>query len=628
MHILLIIHVSYFNSQHALGNGRHSPPQLTLTPHRVQSGLLRVYSFILRPEQEHLVKKFATKPFRMTVSRFAAFATLFVLLVAYLACNPQLLGYATSTRTPMDEDFNNGWRTSEGTPVVLSDLDSLPGIDTAGVTIQRSLPHRIEPGTELNFISKNCTYHLSYDNIEVYAFDPDSNEAGAPYSTRFNFAPLTAGNASQLVSLTVKSVYPGATQLLDMRISDSAAYIQRFVRIHGIPFAISLVIVFIGFAVLALRVLLRHRQIGDLDLLSLGSISVLLGTWSATETLVPQLVTGLFPLIRALDYLTLLFAPLPIVRFVGSLVRPKYRQRYDNIASVAAISAIGATVIGAWWLGHDMHELLFISHMQLILCVVLIIVEIIAGFRSHGQGLWTALRHTHRAIFIAFLFFVLCSIFDFVIYSITAHGITDSALCLRVGLFVFTGVLALEAFNTSIEYMNRADRAEAVEAIAYVDALTGIGNRAAWQLMISEIDEELRLGNVEDAMVGTFDVNFLKKVNDNYGHSAGDEHLKRAAEVINRSFGTEGACYRTGGDEFTVLLAGIMLDDRLQTCYDMLFTFIEEENAKGDVKVELSMAMGFAKASETKTSTLEAAQRIADKRMYINKHAMKCERKD
>ena len=53
--------------------------------------------------------------------------------------------------------------------------------------------------------------------------------------------------------------------------------------------------------------------------------------------------------------------------------------------------------------------------------------------------------------------------------------------------------------------------------------------------------------------MAVFDINDLKKINDNLGHSAGDRIIKGAAEVITGIFGKENV-YRFGGDEFLVVL--------------------------------------------------------------------------
>ena len=49
------------------------------------------------------------------------------------------------------------------------------------------------------------------------------------------------------------------------------------------------------------------------------------------------------------------------------------------------------------------------------------------------------------------------------------------------------------------------------------------------------------------------DINFLKKVNDEYGHAEGDRHIINASHIIRESFENIGESFRTGGDEFIVI---------------------------------------------------------------------------
>ena len=177
-------------------------------------------------------------------------------------------------------------------------------------------------------------------------------------------------------------------------------------------------------------------------------------------------------------------------------------------------------------------------------------------------------------------------------------------------------------------YINRAAYADKIEVIAYTDALTNIGNSTAWKIMRDEVESALAQGTLSDAVVCQFDVNFLKKVNDTYGHASGDRYIKHAANTIKRSFGIEGTCYRTGGDEFTAIIAGDGLDERLEQCRQLFELSMDEQNVAREGDVALSMALGFACVSEVESHTLREAQKLADERMYANKRAMKAERVD
>ena len=99
-----------------------------------------------------------------------------------------------------------------------------------------------------------------------------------------------------------------------------------------------------------------------------------------------------------------------------------------------------------------------------------------------------------------------------------------------------------------------ADNDRAV-ALARLDALTSLGNRRAF-------DEDLGAAisvareTVRPLSVVVADLEDFKRVNDGYGHLAGDAFLRSVAEAISGAVRDHDRCYRWGGDEFAVLLPG------------------------------------------------------------------------
>lgn len=83
------------------------------------------------------------------------------------------------------------------------------------------------------------------------------------------------------------------------------------------------------------------------------------------------------------------------------------------------------------------------------------------------------------------------------------------------------------------------------------DELTGLKNRRALQEDLKQITEA---GNLQQLTVILMDLNGLKTVNDNLGHQAGDELLMGLAQCITQAMQDYGQLYRTGGDEFLMLL--------------------------------------------------------------------------
>ena len=79
------------------------------------------------------------------------------------------------------------------------------------------------------------------------------------------------------------------------------------------------------------------------------------------------------------------------------------------------------------------------------------------------------------------------------------------------------------------------------------DALTGLFNRGAYDLLMESTDRE-------HMALLLVDVDYFKSVNDTYGHAVGDRVLKRVAEVLRHSFRSVDILCRIGGDEFAVVM--------------------------------------------------------------------------
>jgi diguanylate cyclase (GGDEF)-like protein len=88
-----------------------------------------------------------------------------------------------------------------------------------------------------------------------------------------------------------------------------------------------------------------------------------------------------------------------------------------------------------------------------------------------------------------------------------------------------------------------------------IDPLTGLLNSDAYQLILEENLANARKNN-ENLSILSIDIDEFKSINDEYGHRAGDEILKRLAHILDSNFKAMGHCVRIGGDAFLVILPG------------------------------------------------------------------------
>jgi diguanylate cyclase (GGDEF)-like protein/putative nucleotidyltransferase with HDIG domain len=98
-------------------------------------------------------------------------------------------------------------------------------------------------------------------------------------------------------------------------------------------------------------------------------------------------------------------------------------------------------------------------------------------------------------------------------------------------------------------------RVEQLEEETRTDSLTRLGNHRGFHHDLSEaIARRASNGTVLTLMA--IDLDGLKQINDAHGHPAGDEHIRKIAACLRQAVAGAGTVYRTGGDEFMVLLPG------------------------------------------------------------------------
>ena len=190
-------------------------------------------------------------------------------------------------------------------------------------------------------------------------------------------------------------------------------------------------------------------------------------------------------------------------------------------------------------------------------------------------------------------------------------------------IIVFAVALIAAIVMTNISFK----RMKKLENRAYIDTLTGLQNRTAFYENMGGLTKKIADGTADFSTL-MIDVNYLKKVNDVYGHEQGNTYLQNAANLIRKHFGNEGL-YRIGGDEFAMLLEG-----KAQEGTEEKIRAFKEEMAQIQADESLqpwekpSAAVGLAKYIQGEHDMPDAVLRQADEYMYADKVAMKAVRTD
>ena len=166
------------------------------------------------------------------------------------------------------------------------------------------------------------------------------------------------------------------------------------------------------------------------------------------------------------------------------------------------------------------------------------------------------------------------------------------------------------AKRMELAYQNAID-------MANKDALTGVKNKRAYVQAEVELDEQIETSAGTEFAVVICDVNGLKQVNDNQGHKAGDEFIRKACSIICNTF-KHSPVFRIGGDEFAVILKGQDYQNR-KVLMNQLHDFLQDNKKDG---MEL-LASGISDFKPSKDIRVQDVFERADSLMYEDKKICK-----
>jgi diguanylate cyclase len=160
---------------------------------------------------------------------------------------------------------------------------------------------------------------------------------------------------------------------------------------------------------------------------------------------------------------------------------------------------------------------------------------------------------------------------------------------------------------------------DALVELSSRDALTGLANRRAFELALArEIDRVARSG--EPALLLALDIDHFKRVNDTWGHAAGDQVLRAVASALIDSVRPMDLVARVGGEEFAIILPncaaafGETVAERVRRRVERMPVAV----AQGQ-QIACTVSIGGAFAPQWVRSTPALWVERADQQLYLSK---------
>ncbi|MDQ6957137.1 MAG: GGDEF domain-containing protein [Mariprofundaceae bacterium] len=156
-----------------------------------------------------------------------------------------------------------------------------------------------------------------------------------------------------------------------------------------------------------------------------------------------------------------------------------------------------------------------------------------------------------------------------------------------------------------------SSRLEEAEYAARKDPLTGLANRRKLAEFLTSLPQDIAISFV------MIDIDFFKKINDRYGHDAGDDILSALAKVLSDSTRGSDMVARLGGEEFCIILPEAKLQQAGTLAANLCQAIALHRFTSGSHHIDVTVSLGVSQKKDDETSELSIKR--ADKALYQSK---------
>lgn len=175
-----------------------------------------------------------------------------------------------------------------------------------------------------------------------------------------------------------------------------------------------------------------------------------------------------------------------------------------------------------------------------------------------------------------------------------------------------TAELAEQLFHAKAELEEKQTE---LTRLANTDSLTGLLNRRRFTALGEQAVQEADGGEIWVIML---DIDYFKRINDTYGHAAGDVAIRDFARIIEDEVGEKGFVGRMGGEEFAAILPQVGMDEAIRLAEKVRKATALHQTTADDEKFRFTTSIGVAQWLEDEV-TIEPALDRADRALYSAK---------
>lgn len=442
----------------------------------------------------------------------------------------------------------------------------------------------------------------------IYSHDLREESKSIPYASLWHYIAVPADSDGleltvflstpfEAMSGKVNEIYYGSYHGLNAHI---------FLN-YGPGLAVGLLTLILGLTISFISLFVD--KIKDNNVVYLGLFAIILSLWMISESRALQFFIDSQYILGGLSYYALALMGIPMAVYLKRNILVDYIHVFHGVIIYLFLLFVSVVLLQQFGI-MGFFQSVVITQLSLFVAALLTFILLIKNLKKHPKNQSTKTFMVYFGVFavIGLLEFVSFLLEDFDLISVFMQGIV---IIFMITLFSRYIIILNRNYHTRVER-------EALEKMAFIDRLTGSKNRHAFEedldLLFSHPQSKKQLKIVY------FDFNDLKMINDKYGHDVGDQMIIDGYQMIEKTFGELGKCYRIGGDEFSCIFIGIT--NKLYQQQSNIFNeMVETYNHRNEFK--FSVSYGIASYQPDKDVKPKDLVKRADQKMYLEKEKYK-----
>ncbi len=444
--------------------------------------------------------------------------------------------------------MNEGWNYSTNS-ILVKDIELPYTNDETKVgdtfSIYRVLPEAFKDSQAVVIFTAYDSIRATLDGKEIYSYGYSNSDNLLTNNKGFlnniiTIPPESNGKILVIEMVSVNAKYAGIVKKISYANQNSVYATLIIKNFPGIIVCTFIIMAGILSFIIYFSLRIKTGHLDD-NFKIIGICALCSGLWSINQYDFFSLIIGNAQISYFVDYFGLFLMPISFSLYIYKLCRERCKKIIGAMCTVHTLFVLTAFILQITRVKELFNLLVFFLAMlilEIILVIGTIIYEIVVEKNTRI-----------KLLLIPLMIVLIGALFDVALYYLRIYS--ERFVTFPISILITIAILMFFSWKRYLKIIADQEKNELIIKMADLDLMTQAKNRNAFEKKIVEISQNPEY--LINIYITEFDLNFLKYINDNYGHDTGDDAIRNCYKLINALVGSKGEVFRTGGDEFVCI---------------------------------------------------------------------------